>query len=127
MKMQSKSNQINESGWGGEDASDKNSGVLILQMIFKENRWGWSSLQSEYSGPQYLSVRKTNTRRKGLPERKELTVGKCGAPDAHRRRAGFQRRKCPRVAKSEKSMNIKGFQESLHLYSCLGNPMDRGA
>ena len=41
-------NQINESGWGGEDASDKNSGVLILQMIFKENRWGWPSLQSEY-------------------------------------------------------------------------------
>lgn len=52
-------------------------------------------------------VRKTNTsNRKGFSKRKELTVGKSGAPDAQRRRAGFQRRKCPRVAKSEKSMNM---------------------
>lgn len=58
-------------------------------------------------------VRKTNTsNRKGLPKRKDLTVGKRGAPDAQRR-AGFQRRKCPRVAKSENSVNIQGFQESL--------------
>lgn len=58
-------------------------------------------------GPQNLLVRKTNTsNRKGFSKRKELTVGKSGAPDAQRRRAGFQRRKCPRVAKSEKSMNM---------------------
>ena len=37
-------------------------------------------------------VRKTNIgNRKELPERKGLRVGKCGAPDAQRRRAHIQK------------------------------------
>lgn len=109
MKMLSNSNQINESG----PEVVKTLVIKIKEFSFytgylkKTGRDGLAYRVS-IGGPQNLLVRRTNTsNRKGLPKRKELTVGKRGAPDAQRR-AGFHKRKCPWVAKSEKSMNIQG-------------------
>lgn len=55
-------------------------------MMFKENRYGWSNLESKSRWtPIFIGQENQHRQQEGAAREKRLRVGKCGAPEAQRR------------------------------------------